>query len=111
MSLKINVLGTGYTIKELSEQECEGLKNCDGFCDKTIKEIVISKKPDSCDLGDWEWYRKKILRHEIIHAFLFESGLHENWEHNQYGQEETTVDWIAIQFPKMLKVFQEADCL
>ena len=55
---------------------------------------------------------KKQLRHEIVHAFLSESGLQSNLEHNQrFGHEETMVDWIAIQFPKMLEVFKELDIL
>jgi hypothetical protein len=35
---------------------------------------------------------------------MAESGLQSNWEHNQeFGQDETTVDWIAIQLPKIVK--------
>ncbi len=49
----------------------------------------------------------RILRHEIIHAFLYESGLGFNWEHKPYGHEETMVDWIAIQYPKIKKVFEK----
>lgn len=52
------------------------------------------------------------MRHEIIHAFLYESGLAENFEHaNEFGQDETMVDWIAMQFPKILEVYKEAGCL
>ena len=51
---------------------------------------------------------KKQLRHEIIHAFLSESGLSVNFEHcSKFGHEETMVDWIAIQFPKIHKVYEE----
>ena len=51
---------------------------------------------------------KKQLRHEIIHAFLAESGLQTNFEHcRQFGHDETMVDWIAIQFPKIYKVYKD----
>ena len=30
---------------------------------------------------------------------------------NEWGTDETLVDWIALQFPKMEKAFKEADCL
>ncbi|EKC80170.1 hypothetical protein LEA_01668, partial [human gut metagenome] len=30
---------------------------------------------------------------------------------NQWGHEETMIDWIAIQFPKILKTFEEIGCL
>ena len=108
--MKIDILGTKYAIYERSKEQDSFLNNCDGYCDKTTKEIVIIKQSKDSELGDWEVYRRKILRHEIIHAFLFESGLHENWEHKQYGHDETYVDWIAVQFPKMQKAFEQANC-
>lgn len=108
---KVNILGTEYTVENMSEAECASLEKCDGLCDKTSKRILIRKKTEVCDLDNFEDYRKKVLRHEMIHAFLFESGLHENFQHPEYGHDETTVDWIAVQFPKMLKAFEEADAL
>lgn len=109
--MKVNILGTSYQIFEKTEGEDTILKNCDGYCDKTSKKIVIVAKPSDCDLDDWNVYKKKILRHEIIHAFLYESGLHENFEHKQYGHDETFIDWIAVQFPKILKIFIQIDCI
>ena len=111
--MKVNILGAEYTITEKDKETDEVLRinQYDGYCDKTTKEIVISKKDKNCDLGDFEAYRKILLRHEIIHAFLYESGLHENFEHSQYGHDETTIDWVAVQFPKMLEVFKKAGCL
>lgn len=55
---------------------------------------------------------RKQLRHEIIHAFLAESGLQSNYEHyKQFGHEETIVDWFAIQFPKMIKAFESVNAI
>ena len=63
-------------------------------------------------LGTEYMVKEKELRHEIIHAFLSESGLQSNFEHSQqFGHEETIVDWFAIQFPKIFKVFQELDIM
>ncbi len=107
--MNLNILGTLYTVEELTREEDPLLENMDGYCDKTKKRIVISTKSPDSDLGDWEVYRRKILRHEIIHAFLFESGLHECWEHG-FGHDETYVDWIAAQHPKLHAVFVEAGC-
>lgn len=110
--MKVNILGTEYTVEERTVEEDSYLSNCDGYCDKTTKEIVVAKQKPDNDLNNYEWYRKKVMRHEIIHAFLYESGLHENFEHpKQFGHEETTVDWFAVQFPKILKVFEEVGCL
>ena len=109
--MDVNILGTVYTIVDKSFDEDKILINCDGYCDKTSKQIVISQKSESCDLDDFEVHRKKVMRHEIIHAFLFESGLQENFKHDEYGHDETCIDWIAVQFPKMAQAFREANCL
>lgn len=109
--MEINVLGTKYSVYERTKAEDKELNNCDGYCDKTTKTIVIINEKDNINLGNFEVYQKKILRHEIIHAFLFESGLHENWEHHGWGHDETFIDWFSVQFPKLLKAFKEVDCL
>lgn len=107
----INVLGTQYTLQIKDKSEDPFLKQCDGYCDKTVHKIAIAKPDETNELENYEIYQKKVMRHEIIHAFLFESGLHENFKHDEYGYDETMVDWVAAQFPKMLIVFQEVDCL
>lgn len=109
--LTVSILGTTYTIQELSVAEDISLKDCDGYCDKTDKRIVIAKKEADCDLGDFEQHRKKTVRHEIIHAYFNESGLAENFENKRYGIPETLVDWFAIQSPKIYKTFAELDIL
>lgn len=111
MILKIDILGTKYTILEKTVDEDDYLEHCDGYCDKTSKKIVVKKEDSANELEDYSVYMRKIKRHEIIHAFLFESGLHENWKHEQWGHDETVIDWIAAQFPKLLKAFKEAGCI
>lgn len=44
------------------------------------------------------------MRHEVIHAFLCESGM------RQWAEDEQLVDWMAAQFPKIQKVFQKLHC-
>lgn len=105
----VSVLGTSYTIHKVRREQDPDLAESDGYCDKTVKKIVVvglDKK--NSDLGDVKAHMKKVLRHEIVHAFMFESGLAENWGHKDYGQEETVVDWIAIQGPKIYKAWTEA---
>lgn len=108
---KVNILGTEYTVEVASKEENKFLEKCDGYCDKTSKRIVVASESDDCELEVFEVYQKKVIRHEIVHAFLIESGLQENFRHEEWGHEETMVDWIAVQFPKMLQAFKEADCL
>lgn len=105
----VDVLGTKYSIYYKSPSEDKSLKECDGYCDKSAKKIVVTT--ENIDLEDFQQYQKQCLRHEIVHAFMFESGLGADWEHKPIGHEETTVDWIAFQFPKLLKAFEKVGAL
>lgn len=100
---KINILGTECSI-EFKELKDDGI---DGYCDYSSKHIVIRSDNEN-KIENFEWLQKKQLRHEIIHAFMAESGLQANWQHlEQFGHEETVVDWFAIQSPKIFAVFME----
>lgn len=110
--MEVNILGETYKIENLDRGEDETLNSEDlgGFCDATSRRIVICNVNDS-EVDNKECLTKRNLRHEIIHAFLFESGLGANFEHRSIGHEETMVDWIALQFPKIMRAFEEAGCL
>lgn len=112
MEKKVNILGTEYTIR-FDVPDNDMPEYADGCMDQSIREIKIAKvEHDRNSIQDLESYKKKVLRHEIIHAFLYESGL---WNNSgtvtAWGQSEEITDWIAIQFPKIQRVFEEADCL
>lgn len=109
---KINVLGTEYLIAfDVSENLMP--EGADGCMDQSIQTIKIAEmKPGRNSLQDLESYKKKVLRHEIIHAFLYESGLWNNsGTSDAWGQDETITDWFAIQSPKIFKAFKDADAL
>lgn len=111
---KVNVLGTEYTIIDRSEKEDRKLKEHDGYCDSSTKTIVILKhEEDPMNKEDMNYLRQQILRHEIIHAFLSESGIEAcgNSFGGSWAQNEEMVDWIALQFPKMLQTFIEAKAI
>lgn len=80
--MKVNVLGTEYTVttKKYDEDEAFERLKIVGYCDGLTKQIVL------CDMNTckgWEHEppetieasRKETLRHEIVHAFFNESGL------------------------------------
>ena len=103
----LNILGTNYTLETKTEEEMPILSECDGYCDTSTKRIYIKdfnkNKEDNNSLQDLNYYANKVARHEIIHAFLFESGLSVNSE-NGWAVNEEMIDWIAIQLPKMFEV-------
>lgn len=109
--IKVDILGTEYTINFLDIIEDDTLKMCDGYCDFSTHSIVLKRTDEGSDVGDYAQTRRKNLRHELIHAYMGESGLQANFYHPEYGHDETTVDWFAIQFPKIYKTFKELDIL
>lgn len=104
----VNILGTEYKLIESDSGKDPSLKSADGYCDNTIKTLVVKDiVPDTNSFGDLKEYKKRVIRHELIHAFLFESGLdNESWAGN-----EEIVDWIANQFPKLLRAFKTTNAL
>lgn len=107
----VHILGAKWTIKEQSVSENELLENCDGYCDWTTRELVVEREQVG-SLGDMERYIRKVLRHEIVHAFLFESGLYEaSCSADAWAKNEEMVDWIARQGQKIYDAWKEAGAL
>ncbi len=114
--MKVNILGAEYEIIIEPRNSNRKLEQCNGYCDSSVKEIhLCDMKDDESDImaiHNMDEYRKRALRHEIIHAFLEECGLSNNSSDSEnWAVNEEMVDWIALQFPKMLKAFREVDCL
>lgn len=109
----LNILGTPWLLKEVEKQNDPGLKEADGYTDRSTKTMVVKGEGsgDANDLENYPAYLKEIKRHEIVHAFLYESGLGADYEHPRWGHDETAVDWIALQFPKLQEAFKAADAI
>lgn len=106
--MTIKVLGVDYEIIESNREDDNNLEDADGYCDFSVKKIVIDtfkNRPGSME--DLTEYKKQVIRHELIHAFLHESGL----DANSWAGNEEIVDWIAIQFLKMAEAFGKVDAL
>ena len=108
----VEILGTLYTI-HFDVPDGKMPEGADGCMDQSIHQIRIAEfESDRNTIQDMDSYRKKVLRHEIIHAFLYESGRWNNsGSTNWWGMDETITDWITIQSPKLFRTFKEADCL
>lgn len=102
----VNILGQEYRII-FGQVTDPKLENADGYCDSTTKQIVVrSDIPETIDtVADLDVYKNKVLRHEIIHAFLYESGL----DSNSWGSNEEVVDWIALQLVKIVQVVDKVN--
>lgn len=120
MKMKIDVLGTKYTLKRVNSGQDDYMDNMSfcGYCDGGKKEILILnlktcpewKNESEASIKQQE---NETIRHELIHAFLNESGLQWNSfaPEKAWAKNEEMVDWFAIQMPKLLAAFKAADCL
>lgn len=104
MAIKhVNILGSTWTVRP----EEMKYNNYDGLTDPTLQDIKI-RMDNVNEVGNFEGLVKKQTRHEVIHAFLYESGLSFN---SDWAVNEELVDWIAIQFPKIAEVYEKLGCM
>lgn len=115
--MQVNILGTAYevTIAPYGDARFDN-ENQVGNCDGQLKYIVVcdmATYPDEkSSLRGMQELQNFILRHEITHAFLFESGLADSsGAVDAWAVNEEMVDWIALQGPKIYKAWQEAGCV
>lgn len=102
--MKVNVLGTEYGIRYVRSLDGRG-----GETDFYTKEIRISEQEDvpaEFKTDNLKEMQKHVLRHELIHAFLFESGMDQSSNgHEAWAVNEEMIDWMAIQMPKIMAAY------
>lgn len=118
--MTVNVLGQPYAVVQKRYEEDGQFKKmeCGAYCSMTEKTIVL------CDLFTYPGWEdetnhavteqtKTLLRHEIVHAFLQESGLstNSNSDAGPWARNEEIVDWVALQGPKLYAAWKEAGAL
>lgn len=116
----VEILGTEYQLikKRYEEEPYFKKRNINGYVDYYAKQIVY------CDMKTYPGWeeepetdcmdeQKQTLRHEIVHAFLDESGLsYSSLKTNDaWAQNEEMVDWFAMQGKKIHKAWIEADAI
>lgn len=104
---EIDILGVEYTIKGDNANNPK-LIDSNAYCELYSKEIVYDENLkhnyyDCRSVENFEEFAKKVLRHEAMHAIFHESGCTE-WETN-----EALVDFIAVQYPKIKKIFDKIE--
>lgn len=111
----VDVLGTKYTVDRVARGEDAYLEqmHCAGYCDFGVKRIVLL---DLSTAEEWRdeppavIYADEVigLRHELIHAFLNESGLRANSAPaHTWAKNEEMVDWFALQLPKINRAVED----
>lgn len=116
----VYILGTEYRIEvhKISEDDYMREHALSGYCCEEDKIIVIADVSEeqyyqgmSCSAK--QRYSNSTLRHEIVHAFLNESGLSDsaNVISGSWAKNEEMVDWFAIQSPKIFSVYKDLGIL
>lgn len=112
---EIEILGETWTIHFRDEDPC--FEKSRGYTNCATREIVVENVRDTDDPLDFDMQsqcidQKRVLRHEILHAFLMESGLDENSNScDGWALNEEMVDWFARQSPKIFKVYNKLKIL
>lgn len=119
--MKLSILGTEYDVirKNYTDDSYFEAHGCNAYCDNLGKQLVICSAdthPAFADDDDFAraMCEKATLRHEIVHAFLFESGLDSSSSRITdmgWAEHEEMIDWIALQAPKLHAAFEVADAL
>lgn len=102
----VDILGTRWAVVS----ENFGNKDFDGLTDFTTRTIKV-RNDNVQEFDNFKELYKRTVRHEVLHAFMIESGLDSNFNHPEYGHDETFVDWVAIQFPKILVAYSKLGVL
>ena len=103
--MKINILGTDYTLAKETDETNSSLEGNSGLCEPYSKRIII----DTSDEGkidvveNYDGYCHRVLRHEAFHALFFEAGF------SKYYEDEDLVEALAILYPKMKVIMDKLD--
>ena len=107
---KINILGEEWTILlQTTVVRTDEYAHTSKFGRKIV--IIDRMKSLLCTHSKMEIINilYQSLRHEIVHAFLAESGLYRssNEYKGPWPMNEEMVDWFAVQSPKIFRAYQE----
>jgi hypothetical protein len=111
MKNKVSILGSTWTIHYEDSKKNKKFKKEDlsGYADFSVRKIYIRVfGKDEFDVESIRTMTKATVRHEVVHAFLCESGLFAcSLPTSTWALNEEMVDWIAYQYPKIHNVFRQ----
>ena len=112
----VSILGTPWRIEVRDRMKDKDLKDshADGYSSFPERLIVIADLSidpifSEDEQGFIDELMKRCLRHEIVHAFLDESGLCHDASRfsGPWPKNEEMVDWVALQGPKIARAWHE----
>lgn len=111
----VDILGSKWTIKYVDDdpafEQANGITN-DAAREIIIENVKMTNDPLAFDMQSQYINQKRVLRHELIHAYLYESGLGDSSNScDAWAVNEEMVDWFARNSPKIFATFKELKCL
>lgn len=109
----VNILGSEWVIRSANGANDVTFANdpsCGGYADLSCKTIVLrdasERELSVIHADNSDNVTEHTLRHELIHAFLYECGLSEC---SEWAANEEMIDWLAIQFDKLSDLLCSVD--
>lgn len=99
---KFSILGQDYEVIVLDDlSEDAPVEGAISYIDIYKKKIFFSTFIQ--EYNSHESFLKRVITHEILHAFMFESGLDMQTidASTPWALNEEIIDWFAIQLPKI----------
>lgn len=110
----VNILGATWSVHFENVESNPRYEKHNGWCDNSTKQCHIGFRPKNLMSPEnpYEFYNS-IARHEIIHAFLYESGIVNAAiiRTNKWCKDEMMIDWMAAQMPKIYEVFKQLNIM
>lgn len=105
----VSILGEKWDIEFVGEGSDPKLEECGGYCDPSVRKIVVAiPDEDVMNCMNLDEMQRRTLRHELVHAMAYESGLDDN---SEWAMNEEMTAWVANQAPKMFEVFSMANAI
>lgn len=106
----VDILGVEYDFVRNAdpvEYPIMDIRDAMGYAEVNGKRIIIGELiPEVGGAEDISEAVDETMRHEIIHGFVYESGLY----FPSVEEEERIVTWIARMFPRLLRSFRQIGC-
>ncbi|MFA5239796.1 MAG: hypothetical protein WC476_08850 [Phycisphaerae bacterium] len=115
--MRIDILGTEYELVLIGSKSDKALEEMNGFRDAFTKKIVVNdfsnEEYDPTNTRNLPELLRQNKRHEIVHAFMFESGLDADAMISDcpWPRCEEIVGWFAIQGPKIYAAWKQAKAI
>lgn len=112
----VHVLGTPYKVKIMASEhdaDFENYPELNGYCDPSTKTLAIRSAESLVEHQKGKGYLPvenphvdilDTIRHEIVHAFMNESGIDAN--STKWAHDEQLVDWLVQMMPRIESLMQ-----